>query len=207
MGKRRRKTDFGAPLLRIMPKRVVIGLAIAAFAIPSLLLIAVLAWPAVLAGFGTSIGRFFFCLTISLYLAVFFFVLYPQRFVLTRIPVIDLPVTLVGPPALWVVFLLLLLALMPLPRDGRLFKPRYGPGEMRVSRESVNVIPVHQDRACPAYVVRDHRGEFVGIYVEFHANQREYEATVSAATREDIHWTFRRRDTHFGFGAAGPPPD
>jgi hypothetical protein len=57
--------------------------------------------------------RFALCVLITVPLTVFFFIFWPQELKLTKIPVIDLSVTIAGPVVLWLILFLLLLKVMP----------------------------------------------------------------------------------------------
>lgn len=68
--------------------------------------------------FETPLARFILCAAIAVYFSVFFFVFYPGKYELERIPVLDLPLKTTGPVVLWVIVLLMLLKLMPTSPEG-----------------------------------------------------------------------------------------
>jgi len=102
------------PLTRVLPRWLVILLTAVAFA----------AFTAFLVGFLVSaqlrhvvaeseLSRFFVALTFAVYFSIFFFVFYPQRIVLPRVPWLDWSLRLAGPLALMFVLLQVFLKIMP----------------------------------------------------------------------------------------------
>jgi hypothetical protein len=184
---RNHKTD--APLTSMFSKKIVIRLAVSAFAIASLLMTFGLIWPE---RFDNGTARFILCAAISLNLAIFFFVLYPQEIKLTQIPVINLSITLVGPIALYIVLLLLFLKLMPVPSlvAYRLFVPYEGGNRaLRISSQA-KVSP--QDDRFECYIVPDENGLLAGVCVRFESGQDHYKALFKAPYYKTTEVTFDR---------------
>ena len=105
------------PLIAILPRWLVIAIALLAFAAVSGLFV----WAFVNASsFEGTFARFILCLSIALYLGLFLFIIYPWGYRLTKIPYVDLSVEVVGPAALFIILFVFLLRTMPAPAAGRL---------------------------------------------------------------------------------------
>src|SRR5207245_565526 len=136
-----RTSAAATPLTSILPKWLVVVFAIVAFVLANGLLAVGLLWPE---KFENPTARFVLCAAIALNLAVFFFVLYPQVVKLTKIPVLNLTIQLVGPIVLYIVVLVLLWKVMPEPPTiaYRFFIPyEAGTRADRMSAETVTLTP------------------------------------------------------------------
>jgi hypothetical protein len=158
-----RNNNPSAGLTKIFPKQLVIALAISSFVLASILMACGLIWPE---KFDNATARFILCAGIALNLAVFFFVLYPQEIKLTKIPLINVTIQLLGPIALYIVMLLLLWKMMPEPSPVvyRLFVPQEGGVRaLRISGAKVSM----EDESFQCYVVPQENGLLAGICVRF----------------------------------------
>src|SRR5439155_2769688 len=93
-------------------------------------------------------ARFTLCLAIALNLSIFLFVLYPQAIKITKMPIINLTVQIVGPAALHIVLLLLVWKLMPEPptKAERFFIPvENGERVTRIMAGNVTLTSVGED--------------------------------------------------------------
>jgi len=156
----------------------VVVFAIVAFILANGLLALGLLWPE---KFENPTARFVLCAAISLNLAVFFFVLYPQVVKLTKIPVLNLTIQLVGPIVLYIVVLLLLWKIMPEPPTVayRFFIPYEGGTRAdRISAQLVTLAPSEESFAY--YIVPDDRGLLAGVYIKFEGGKDGYKARFSA---------------------------
>jgi hypothetical protein len=188
MGKKR--TDQpDAPLTSILPKQFVIALAVVAFLVASLLFGFGLVWPE---KFANPTARFILCGAIALNLAVFFFVLYPQKLELSKIPYINLTIHLVGPIVLYIVMLLLLWKMMPEPSfvTYRFFVP-YEENK-RAERISGQARVTSTEEGFTCYVVPDENGLLAGVCVKFETGKDQYKASFKAPYYKTIDVTFRR---------------
>lgn len=93
-------------------RRLVAGVTIASIIIFLTVLLAGSYWPQ---RFQSSLAKFFVCVLLSFCFSIVMFVIYPQDVRIKNIPLINLPVELVGPPALFFVALALLWFLYPGP--------------------------------------------------------------------------------------------
>src|SRR5712691_4321765 len=124
------------PLTSVMPKAFVIAFASIAFVLANLLLLGVFSPETT----ENPAARFTLCLAIALNLSIFLFVLYPQAIKITKVPIINLTVQIVGPAALHIVLLLLVWKLMPEPptKAERFFIPvENGARATRIPAENV----------------------------------------------------------------------
>jgi hypothetical protein len=177
-------------LLSVIPRWLVIVFTATAFLFASILLIAALVWPE---NFENATTRFVLCAAIALDLSVFFFVIYPHEAKLTKVPAINLSVSLVGPIVLFIVILLLLWKLMPESPGGssRFFVPyEQGVRAEKMSFETVQIAPM--DGPFEYYVVPDRNRFMAGVYVQFASGQTAYRARLSAPYYEDVEVVFSR---------------
>lgn len=189
------------PHQRIFSVAFLRALGVTAVAIAGILLAVFLAWPARLEG---EMARFVFCLIVALDLAIFFFVFYPANFELTEVPIIKLPVRLVGPVVLFVVLLLLLLQLAPqVAAGGRLLRPvSHGkPVMVRFSSETM-ITPREGEPSFIWYLVpeRDRPGVLAGVYVEFAPGRLAYRAAWQHGLRSPVDVTLSREKPTFEIG-------
>jgi hypothetical protein len=184
-----------APLISIFPKWLVILMAVASFVAPAVIVCLLTTQDQVLAGMQTGVGRAIFAVAISLYLALFFFVLYPQQIALSKIPGVGVPVRLVGPVVLWIVLVLLLLnVVLPTPPEGRLFEPRYNGEEIDIRFGSIE-LKGRENSSAPSYLKvpkNENDRELQGVYIRFESDQASCKAVVEVTGREDNEVTFQR---------------
>ncbi len=183
--------DPALPLLSVMPKWLVVTLAVIAFVVPTVLLVVTLAVPTTIEALRSLWLRYVFCILISLYLAVFFFVLYPQKVV------VKTWVKLVGPLALWVFFFQFLSANMPSPRTGTLFRPRYAEGAPKLRASSLTIEPVEGGKSFPCFYVPDSNGDLEGVYIEFLEGEDAYPADLKRGQTTLGKCTFEVDGDHF----------
>jgi len=88
------------------PRWLVIALTIVAIVTLIIILIFGAYWSQ---RFQNAVSKFFVCVLLAFCFAIIMFVIYPQNVRVKNIPLINLPVELVGPPALFVITLPLLL--------------------------------------------------------------------------------------------------
>lgn len=188
-----RRSAFSPAFLRV--------LATAAVAAAALLLVVFLVWPARLE---SETARFVFCLMVSLDLAIFFFVFYPTRLEMTEVPVIKLPVRLVGPIVLFVVLLVLLLQLAPSGTQvARLIRPvSHGKSVMVRYSSETTITPREGELAFTWYLVpeRERPGVLAGVYVEFAPGKQEYKAAWQHGLRAQVPITLSRSNPTFEIG-------
>lgn len=178
------------PLTSVMPRTLVIAFAVLAFVLANLLLLL-----GVLAPEKTEnpTARFILCLAIALNLSIFLFVLYPQSIKITKVPLVDLTVQIVGPAALHIVLLLLIWKMMPEPPtvSERFFIPvENGRRVTRLSAETVVLKPYGEDFTY--YKVPDEDGLLAGILVKFGRGKDEYKASFRAPFYHPVEILFRR---------------
>lgn len=181
--------DPGRPLLSILPRWMLIALTVAAFALTAGgLLLGI--FRAEL--FEHPIARFCLCATIAAYFSVFLFVLYPQTVKISAIPGIKLPVgvKLVGPVALFIVLLLILLQWMPIAAPGRFFRADYAPGQDLVHVDNFYVTAIGE--AVEPSIVVDKAHFVKGIYVKFSNNHDQYQAQITVDYRPPLTCDFER---------------
>lgn len=195
--------DADAPsnLLAMMPRWLVVLLAVASFLIATVALFCGMLFPGTVALLETGTGRFVFCLMLSLYLSVFFFVMYPQYLRMAKIPGIDLPIEVVGLPALWIVTFLLLDSWMPLPAVGRLFEIRENGMAVKIPARGVALSPDGNQNDFVWHRVTDSTGDLVGVYIVFPPQSGAVKAVVRAAYRDDQPWEFDRAGKTFEIGS------
>ena len=125
--------------------------------------------------FEAEVPRFLLCAAISVYLSVFFFVFYPDRYELDTVPVLNLPVRVVGPVALWIIVFLLLWKVMPVGTEaGRLFsinanKPLYYPSNTTL--ELPDGTPLMNWQLVPD---RNNPSVLFGVYISFPTGIAQY---------------------------------
>jgi hypothetical protein len=178
-----------ATILGIMPRRFVVALAVTAFVLAVVLLGAGLLWPE---RFESPPSRFILCIFVALNLAVFFFIIYPEEFKISEVPIINVAVPLVGPIVLFIVILLLMWKMMPEPALASRFFVPYERGEQaaRISFENVTLSPSEEDFRY--YVVPTKDGFLAGIYVEFAGGKGLYKARFRAPFYKQADITFER---------------
>src|SRR5262249_9645282 len=185
-----RTSGAATPLTSIFPKWLVVGFAVVALILAKAPLTVGLLWPE---KFENATARFVLCAAIALNLAVFFFVLYPQVVKLTKIPILNLTIQLVGPIVLYIVVLLLLWKVMPEPATVayRFFIPYEGSTRAdRISAETVTLTPSGEGFVHD--MVRDGRGFLMGVYVKFESGKDEYKARFFALFYKPADIVFRR---------------
>lgn len=174
------KSDAAKPLIAILPRRVVVIIAVAAFLLAICLIVWALVRPI---DFATSFARFILCLAISFSLGVFLFVSYPSDYRLTKVPLVDLPIEVVGPAALFLILLSVLLKLMPVPEGGRLhlFVDRSGQ-EINAADIGTVILSFEGGEAPRYYLIPGENCQSLrGIYVYYAEAVRSLKASIKAA--------------------------
>lgn len=152
-----------AVLSKTASRRLVASVTIASLIIFLSVLLFGSYWPQ---RFESPIAKFFVCVLLSFCFSIVMFVIYPQNARIKNIPLINLPVELVGPPALFVIALLLLWYLYPGSPGRFYFLQKQGkPVEFQMETFVVK----HLTGRCVYYPARQetNRDLFGGIYVEF----------------------------------------
>jgi hypothetical protein len=189
MGRTQAK-DAKGRLISLVPPRLVLALAVVAFVTAGILLAGGLVWPE---RFEHSTARFLLCAAVALNLAIFFFIIYPQDVKLTKVPVINVSVPLVGPIVLFILMLLFLWTLMPEPPTvARRFFIPYEGGQRaeRISFDTVKITPAEE--SFTYYVVPNDRRFLAGVYVEFGRGKEQYKALFAAPFYKPVEITFQR---------------
>jgi hypothetical protein len=184
--------DPAAPLLKVLPKWLVIIFAVIAFLLTSFLFALGLFWPDRL---DNPTARFMMCLAVSLYLAVFLFVLYPWKYRLTKVPWIDWAVDLAGPVVVFLVLLGVLIKVTPEAREGRLFILQEEDGAAIEMPYTVLILQPTKPSQFEYYVLPTSRENHVlaGIYVEFPPGVHgPFEAKITSDYLETKHLVFER---------------
>jgi hypothetical protein len=115
-------TDPAAQTQAILPRALLIWLAVAGFVLSVLLLLA----GAVFSGhFADRAASFYLIVCAALTLSLFLWLLFPQDFQLTRIPGVDLTIKLAGPAALFFLTIYLLQLWHPGHPKTRYYEVRY----------------------------------------------------------------------------------
>lgn len=161
----------------IMPRWLLIVLALMAFVVLTLGLISVFVQPDRLLKFESPMGRFALAVMIAFYFSIFMSIIYVQK---VRIPVpwLDKTVVLGGPPALVLMVVWLLLEIMPnVQPSGRFYRaehPSVGPPlEVHLAQLHTSDPKVHP------YLVKDFSSErLTGIYVDFGGQTGQHTITL-----------------------------
>ena len=180
--------DPGLPLLRIVPPWLIMLLTIVTFLLATGGLLLGMFAPEL---FEHPIARFSLCAAIAAYFGVFFFVLYPQVVEVSQLPGIALPrgVKLVGPVALFLILLLILLNWMPVAAPGRFFYADYD-GAARVHVDNFHVEAT--DETFEHFIAVDKNRNVTGLYIRFASGRDEYQARIAVDYRSTVKTTFER---------------
>jgi hypothetical protein len=190
------------PLTSIMPPALVIAFAAIAFVLANLLLVLGIFSPEKTEN---PAARFILCLAIALNLSIFLFVLYPQAVRITKVPVINLTVQIVGPAALHIVLLLLLWKLMPEPPTvaERFFIPVHdGQRATHIPPSNVNLTPIGEDFTY--YFALDQDNLLAGIYVKFASGRDTYKAKLQIQFHDPVDVIFQRGPGEGSFDTGRP---
>lgn len=127
--------------------------------------------------FQNPAAKFFVCVLLAFCFSIVMFVVYPQNARIKNIPLINLPVELIGPPALFVTALTLLWYLYPSP-PGRFFFVQTQGAPTPFQLETFEIKPL--SGGCIYYPTRDHNDKYMlgGIYVEFKGDEANCHATI-----------------------------
>jgi hypothetical protein len=155
-------------LKSILPRKLVIGLAVSGFVLSIVILVLVVAlgffWPETLAN---PTARFLLLVLIALNFAVFFFVFYPQAIAINKF---ELGVRVTGPLAVFFVVLFCLWKWMPdpFPTSYRLFILHF-PNDASVS--NIEFEPIDPPAFRDFDIVRNADGIVTGLLIRFPADQ------------------------------------
>ncbi len=151
----------------------------------------------------TRPSQFFVCAGLGVCLAVLFFVFWPDKFVMDKVPYINVPVRVTGPVVLWIVVFLLLWALVPrADRYGGLFHPDGNKEPIFFSTEDTlkrvdgkeyeyRLIPDKEQRLLEA------------VYVEFDKGEDTFEAVFKHHNRREVRVKFVRGQSNFDMSEFG----
>ncbi len=139
-----------------------------------------------------EVVRFTTCLLLSLCLAIFFFVFWPQQLELTEIPVIKLPVRVTGPVVLWIIVLLFLLALMP--QSAGNYCQFFRPEPPRLAFSSRIKLEGTKGEPLASHFAEDDRkpGYVGGVYVTFPRGVGSLSANLKVPDHNTLEVTFSR---------------
>jgi hypothetical protein len=155
----------------------------------------------------SGVARFFVCLLAAFLFAVFVFTLFPADYKLD-LKKVSIPLVLVGPAALWMGLLLLLLKLLPTYEAlGRVLKP--APGTEPLGYTTTWVLSWTPTE--PVYYKIESKGDRIsqnsttlleGFYVQFDEKHDKYFAVVGSGPSSDEIWRrykveFNRADSTF----------
>jgi hypothetical protein len=187
------KPNPGDPLVRILPRGWVIGLAVSSFVLALMLLLCAIFRPTM---FGNPISRSGLALATGLCLGVFLFVLYPQDLTLpVWLQNLNKAVSIAGPVALFLILWWQIAERLPdpLPPAGRLFVPAVNGKSVKISASPVRIQP-SAAHSFQFWKVTDN-SFLVGVYVAFPRGEDGYKADVSmASARDSVPCEFWRGD-------------
>lgn len=149
--------------------------------------------PERLVAFESPVPRTVLCLSLALYLALFLFILYPQK-VVFPIPGLDATVRIMGPAALWVGLFLFLLKQFPAETIAY-FTPHGSNGTvLRIPYDAVTIKPIDFTVCNKA---QDSEGFLSGVYVHFPPGQTQAKAEVAISLRRPIRVMFKCGEPSF----------
>lgn len=127
--------------------------------------------------FQNAMAKFFVSVLLAFCFSIIMFVVYPQNARVKNIPFINMPVELVGPPALFVIVLALLWYLYPGPPN-RFFAIRMKEKPAPFQLETFELKPV--SGGCIYHPTQDQNDKYMlgGIFVEFTGDEAECKATI-----------------------------
>jgi hypothetical protein len=166
------------PLIAVLPRPVVIGIAIADLVVATALLLWALRIPT---DFEGTFTRFVLSLGLALFAGVFLFILYPWNYRLTKIPGIDVSVELAGPAVLVIVLFLFINRYMPAPESGRLHVFVDAAGREADAAEFANAKLQFTDVLKPEFhLVPSADGRYVyGVYIRYPENTHAVNGELS----------------------------
>ncbi len=155
-------------------RRFVAAITISSIIIFMLLLLTGSYWPQ---RFQNTAAKFFVCVLLAFCFSIIMFIVYPQNARIKNIPLINLPVELVGPPALFVISLILLSYLYPGPPN-RFFIIRMQGKPAPFQLETFEIKSM--SGGCTYHPTQDQNDKYMlgGIYVEFNGGKAECNATI-----------------------------
>jgi len=153
-------------LISILPRWTVVVLCMVAFFFMTGFLVVLVIFPKYFLSLETPFSRFWLCLAVATYFSVFFFVFYPQRIVLESFPKFDMPTRVVGPVALCLFLLWILVEMCPQPVVGVLHEVRYASGLEAVDLRTIRVRT--EDSRYKLYALAsDDKVSFGGLYIQY----------------------------------------
>lgn len=155
-------------------RRFVAAITIISITVFILLLLTGAYWPQ---RFQNSAAKFFVCVLLSFCFSIVMFVVYPQEARIKNIPLINLPVELVGPPSLFVITLMLLWYYYPGPPN-RFFLVRLDGRPAPFQLETFEIKPVSGECIYHPTQAPDDKYMLGGVYVEFTGASSECQATI-----------------------------
>jgi len=166
--------DPAKPLIAILPRWLVLVFTVAAVILLIGFLIAGSFWPRF---FQHYTAKFFVCTMLAFCFSIVMFVIYPQDIRIKKIPIIDLAVELVGPPALFFVTLPVLWHFYPGPA-GRLYRLQNLTTPLRVGTTQLKVV----SGQCSGQVMTNPNStddrSLTGIYIEFSGTENRCEVQI-----------------------------
>jgi hypothetical protein len=169
--------DAARPLIAVMPRWLVVVIAVAGLLAATGALVWAIRSPADFAG---TFPRFLLCFTLALNGGVFLFVLYPWNYRLTKIPGIDLTMEVVGPAALIIILFLFLNRYMPAPESGRFHVFIDASGQEADAAEFANAKLQFSDTVKPEfYLVPATDGRHLyGVFIRYPENMPTVNAVI-----------------------------
>jgi hypothetical protein len=193
---RKPEEDFSTPPL--FSKKTLRLIFLASLLIAGLVFTFSLLTPTILE---TGTARYLVCLLLSLCLAIAFFVFWPQRLELTKIPYTEIPLRVTGPIALWLAVFSLFLTTMP--REdvfARVFTPIQNGKEYVFLYDRGTKLQRNGAGPAISYQLiesRDKLGELLGIYVEFEKGEDSFSAWLTHHGFDPVLVTFSREASTF----------
>lgn len=164
-----------APILsQSASRRFVAVITIVSITVFVLLLLTGAYWPQ---RFQNTAAKFFVCVLLAFCFSIVMFVVYPQDARIKNIPLINLPVELVGPPSLFVISLLLLSYFYPGPPN-RFFHVRMGGEPAPFQLLTFEIKTVSGECRYHPTQAEDDKYMLGGVYVEFAGGSTECRATI-----------------------------
>jgi hypothetical protein len=145
----------------------------------------------------TQSARVLICLLVSLLLGIFFFVWWPHKYELDKIPLVNLPVRVAGPIVVWLVIFVLLLQVMP--REDAPYKAyslvNAPTGAIQYHRGIKVVRKDGRDVDFELIEDRNKLGQLSKILIRFDPGEDEMAAELRIPLHKPLPVIFRRSDT------------
>lgn len=136
--------------------------------------------------FSSDLTRFMLCLGLSFCAGIFLFVFYPARYSMREFNGIKLPMKVVGPAALFLLLLFILMKEMPLPEMGRLHRLVHNKSPIPETEVDISTVSIELStggREIKDFFLVPNRGGrgLYGIYILYPENENTIGGTLKAA--------------------------